>query len=331
MFHSLHALAPLVHDYHSLELQAHVSIDDVVAKVSEELYELESAIRADDAIEIFSEAQDVLTNIVSVSARLVDMSDLPIVENQSDRSIWDLVSLWARQTAIVRKRFSRGSISIDEYKHTLSIVISALLHLAGNNDVNQVMSRSIAKLSSRVDAYLPDIDLRSHIAEYPDFPKPGILFRDISPLLADAEAMRYVWFELAKHCQDADVIAGLDARGFIFATLVAQILDRPLVMIRKTGKLPGNTIDEAYDLEYGSNSISVQEWSILSGQRVALIDDLLATGGTMQAAARLVERVGGIVDSVLCVIALDEPFLASQPARQSLEAKYNTKSILHYS
>jgi NTP pyrophosphatase (non-canonical NTP hydrolase) len=87
MLHSPHTLAPLVHDYHSLELQAHISIDDVVAKVSEELYELESAIRADDAIEISSEAQDVLTNIVSVSARLVDMADLSIVENQSDRSI----------------------------------------------------------------------------------------------------------------------------------------------------------------------------------------------------------------------------------------------------
>jgi adenine phosphoribosyltransferase len=126
------------------------------------------------------------------------------------------------------------------------------------------------------------------------------------------------------------VIAGLDARGFIFATLVAQILDRPLVMIRKTGKLPGNTVDEAYDLEYGSNSISVQEGSILPGQRVALIDDLLATGGTMQAAARLVERVGGVVDSVLYVIALDEPFLVSQLARKHIEARYNTKSILHY-
>ena len=87
MSHSPNSLAPLIHDYHSLELQAHVSIDDVIAKVSEELYELEQAIAADDAIEISSEAQDVLTNIVSVSARLVDMSDLPIIENRSDGSI----------------------------------------------------------------------------------------------------------------------------------------------------------------------------------------------------------------------------------------------------
>lgn len=331
MIHSPHTLAPLLHDYHSLELQAHVSIDDVVAKVSEELYELTEAIETQDPIEIQSEARDVLTNILSASSHLVDVSNIIINPNNSESDIWTLVALWSRQTATLRGRFSRGTVSIDDYRSTLTSIISRLLELIGGTSADDVIRASIAKFSSRVDAYLPDIDLKSHIAEYPDFPKLGILFRDISPLLADAEAMRYVGFELAKHCQDADVIAGLDARGFIFATLVAQILDRPLVMIRKTGKLPGSTIDESYDLEYGSNSISVQEWSILPGQRVALIDDLLATGGTMQAAARLVERVGGMVDGVLCVIALDEPFLAGQPTRESIESKYNTKSILHYS
>ena len=253
------SLAPLLHDYHSLELQAHVSIDDVIAKVSEELYELTEAIETQDPIEIQSEARDVLTNILSASSHLVDVSNIVINPNNSESDISTLVALWSRQTTTLRGRFSRGTVSIDDYRSTLTSIISRLLELIGGTSADDVIRASIAKFSSRVDAYLPDIDLKSHIAEYPDFPKPGILFRDISPLLADAEAMRYVGFELAKHCQDADVIAGLDARGFIFATLVAQILDRPLVMIRKTGKLPGSTIDESYDLEYGSNSISVQE------------------------------------------------------------------------
>ena len=101
---------------------------------------------------------------------------------------------------------------------------------------------SLDKFRSRVREYLPDIDLRDHIAEYPDFPKPGILFRDISPLLAHPEVLRYASYEIARHAQDADVIAGLDARGFIFGTRVAEILGRPFVIIRKKGKLPGITV-----------------------------------------------------------------------------------------
>lgn len=104
------------------------------------------------------------------------------------------------------------------------------------------MVASLDKFCSRVSEYLPDIDLRDHIAEYSDFPKPGILFRDISPLLAHPEALRYASYEMARHAQDADVIAGLDARGFIFGARVAEILGKPFVMIRKKGKLPGTTI-----------------------------------------------------------------------------------------
>jgi adenine phosphoribosyltransferase len=136
---------------------------------------------------------------------------------------------------------------------------------------------STEKFRSRVTEYLPDIRLEDHIASYPDFPKPGILFRDISPLLAYPEALRYASFEMAKAAKDADVIAGLDARGFIFATRVAEILDKPFVMVRKKGKLPGETVGTDYSLEYGNNSIEIQKDAIKPGAKVALIDDLLAT------------------------------------------------------
>jgi adenine phosphoribosyltransferase len=320
----------LIHEYHSLELQAHISPDDVIAKVSEEAYELREALASQNQIEIEKEAQDVLINIISVSSRIIDIETLSFDPKSFDIDGLDwLIALWARQTASLRGRYSRENIDLEDYRSTLSVLLSLLLVLSGKNILSDVIASTIGKFRSRVDAYLPDIQLEDHIASYSDFPKPWILFRDISPLLAHPEALRYAWYEMARHAQDADVIAGLDARGFIFGTLVAQILEKPFVMIRKKGKLPGSTVGTDYALEYGNNSIEIQKNAIKPGQKVALVDDLLATGGTLEAAASLIEKVGWSVESLLCLIALDEPFLRDQPSRKNLE-KYKIESILHY-
>ncbi len=320
----------LIHDYHSLELEAHISPDDVIAKVSEEVYELREALASDDQAEIEKEAKDVLMNLLSVSSRITDIDTLPIDPQPNDiNNLERLVALWARQTASIRGRFSRATFSLEEYRLTLSELIGILLPLTRRTSLSPVITESITKFHSRVTEYLPDIRLEDHILSYSDFPKPGILFRDISPLLAHPEALRYAGYELARHAQDADVIAGLDARGFIFGTLVAQILEKPFVMIRKKGKLPGPTVGTDYSLEYGENSIEIQKDAIKPGQKVALVDDLLATGGTLEAAAQLIEKVGWSVESLLCLISLDEPFLRDQASRKNLK-KYKTESILHY-
>ncbi len=324
------SLSSLISTQHSLELEAHVSVDDAIAKVYEETYELSRALEAWNPEEIQKEARDVLVNILSVSSRYVDIDSL--VGEKSESSISEiphLVATWGRETASIRNRYSRQSISMDNYAITVWNIISSLALLVWS-DLESAIWDSLHKFHSRLSEYKKPIDLGKYIRNYPDFPKPGILFKDISPLLTDYDAMRYVAFEFAKHVQDADIIAWLDARWFLFGTLVAQILGKPFVMIRKTGKLPGPTIDESYDLEYGSNSVSIQEDAIKPGQKVAIIDDLLATGGTMQAAANLVEKVWASVDSILCLISLDEPFLLGQAARKSLESKYRVISILHY-
>lgn len=149
-----------------------------------------------------------------------------------------MMAVWSRDVSARRKRYSRDTFSEDVYKKNLTSLVSLLLTLSGKSDIASVVSDSIGKFRSRIAAYLPDIHLEDYITAYPDFPKPGILFRDIAPLLADPEALRYAGFELAKKSRDADIIVGLDARGFIFGTLVAQILEKPFVMIRKKGKLP---------------------------------------------------------------------------------------------
>jgi adenine phosphoribosyltransferase len=136
--------------------------------------------------------------------------------------------------------------------------------------------------------------LRARIRDIPDFPQPGLLFRDITPLLADAAAFRAVIDALADRYRDrVDVVVAVESRGFIFGAPLAYVLGTGLVPVRKHGKLPWETLREEYALEYGSNILEIHRDAIQPGQRVLLVDDLLATGGTVRAAANLIRRLGG--------------------------------------
>ncbi|MEI6278988.1 MAG: adenine phosphoribosyltransferase [Verrucomicrobiae bacterium] len=148
--------------------------------------------------------------------------------------------------------------------------------------------------------------LQSAIRDIPDFPKPGILFRDITPLLADPELFRESIAEFARICRGsgAGKIAGIDARGFLFGATVAHELGLGFVPIRKKGKLPFHAITESYDLEYGSAEIQIHTDAFRTGERVALIDDLLATGGTAGAAIKLIRHAGATVVTAAFLIEL---------------------------
>ena len=150
------------------------------------------------------------------------------------------------------------------------------------------------------------MDLKQHIRSIPDFPKPGILFYDISTLLAHPDAWRTTVIQLAESLRphQPDLLVGIESRGFLVAAPVAYALGCGFAMIRKQGKLPGKTVRFTYDLEYGSDTIEMQADAVARGQRVAVLDDLLATGGTMQAAIDLVRRQGGVVAAAGCIIEL---------------------------
>lgn len=150
------------------------------------------------------------------------------------------------------------------------------------------------------------IDIKRHIRSIPDFPKPGILFYDISTLLADATAWQATMDQLAEIVKDwqPDVLAGIESRGFLVAAPLALRLRCGFFMVRKKGKLPGRTIPYEYALEYGTDTIEVQIDAVKPGARVVILDDLLATGGTMRAAADLIRKVGGTVAGAATILEL---------------------------
>ena len=144
------------------------------------------------------------------------------------------------------------------------------------------------------------------LRDVPDFPKPGILFKDITPLLADGPTTARVIRHLADTWRGRiDVIAGIESRGFIFGAALAHELECGLVPVRKSGKLPADTVSLDYDLEYGTATIEVHADAFTPGQRVLVIDDVLATGGTAEAACHLVEQAGGVVTAFVTIIELD--------------------------
>ena len=149
---------------------------------------------------------------------------------------------------------------------------------------------------------------RDLVAQYiraiPDFPEPGILFRDITPLLAEPAAFGQALDWLTEQCDGADAVVGIESRGFILGAPIAQRLNRPFVLIRKAGKLPADTIVRSYDLEYGSATIEMHADSLTPGSRVALVDDLLATGGTAEASVQLILQSGANIANVVFLIEL---------------------------
>jgi len=170
------------------------------------------------------------------------------------------------------------------------------------------------------------MNLSKYIRDIPDFPKPGILFKDITPLLAEPAALQYAIDQFAEYypVSSVDAVAAAEARGFLFAAPLALRLQKPLIPLRKPGKLPYQTHTLAYDLEYGRAELQIHIDAVVNGMRVLLIDDLLATGGTMQAGCSLVEKAGGTVGG--CAFLIELAFLKG---RQRL-APHEVFSLLRY-
>lgn len=171
------------------------------------------------------------------------------------------------------------------------------------------------------------MNIKNKIRHIPDFPQKGIIFRDIAPLLEDKKAFKYAIDQLVKKFKDKkiDKVVGIDARGFILAGVLADRLKAGMVMVRKKGKLPYKTENEEFDLEYGKAVLEIHKDSIKSGEQVLLVDDVLATGGTMLATAKLVEKLKGKIIGIAFLIILD--YLSG---REKLK-NYRVFSLINYS
>lgn len=170
------------------------------------------------------------------------------------------------------------------------------------------------------------MDLKKYIKDIPDFPEPGVLFRDVTPLLADKDACQESIRLLSDFAKEkkVDLVVGPEARGFLFGCPVALALNCGFVPVRKPGKLPREVVSQSYDLEYGSNEIQMHSDSIQPGQNVLIVDDLLATGGTVDAAVSLIEKMGGNVVGIAFLIELE-----ALKGRELLK-DYDVYSVLKY-
>ena len=169
-------------------------------------------------------------------------------------------------------------------------------------------------------------DIKDYIRTIPNYPKEGVMFRDITTVLNNADGLKLAIDEMTKLLDglDFDVIAGAESRGFIFGMPIAYNLHKPFVLVRKKGKLPGETISQAYDLEYGSAEVEIHKDAIQPGQKVVMIDDLIATGGTVEAAIKLFEKLGGKVVKVIFLMELTD-----LGGRKRLEG-YDVASVVQY-
>ena len=168
--------------------------------------------------------------------------------------------------------------------------------------------------------------MEDYVRSIPDFPEPGIIFRDVTSVLQDAYGLHMAIDKMQELLADTDfdVLAGAESRGFIFGMPIAYNLHKPFVLVRKKGKLPCETVEKEYDLEYGKATIEMHKDSIKPGQKVVIIDDLIATGGTVEACAKMIERLGGEVTRIVFLMEL-----AGLKGREKL-AKYDVKSVIRY-
>ena len=168
--------------------------------------------------------------------------------------------------------------------------------------------------------------IEDYVRSIPDFPEPGIIFRDVTSVLQDPDGLKLAIDSMLKLLEglDFDVIVGAESRGFIFGAPLAYQLHKPFVLVRKKGKLPCDTIEKSYDLEYGSATIEMHRDSILPGQKVVVVDDLIATGGTIEATTALIEELGGEIVKLIFLMEL-----AGLKGRERL-SKYDIGSVITY-
>ncbi len=333
-------LAQLLQQNEQLERKAILDLDAIIHKVTQEVSEVLELVHETKHVDLphlIDEIGDVLLNVLSVQYRLEPAFTTFTASEVSTVSPLDIaISLGKRNDLVQKHRgiYARRTIPLNEITQQAQLITGQLLKLAELHagqkfTLEELCKHTLHKFIDRAEAYGPHIDLKEHIRDVQDYPKPGILFKDITPLLKHPRAYKYTIQELCERVKDADVIVWLDARWFIFGGAVAEKLGKPFVPIRKKGKLPYTTIEDSYALEYGEAVQTMHIDALQPGQKVAIIDDLLATGGTVASAIRLIEQGWGIVAGCYFVIGLHIPWADGITGRERIK-DYKVETLVDY-
>jgi len=304
-------LSSIINKTHELEDNNIIELDDIIHKVTQEIGEVLEAIQWWNKEEIIDEIGDAVSNILSVHSRLI--GTIPSTIDSIKTKPIDLAIQWYKRNDTIQKyrgRYSRSSKTATQVTQETQTILAILQWLAeqyGDNiDITQLCQQTLEKFNGREQSYNSKIKLEKFIKS---IPHNGVDFKDIAPLLADNKAFKRTVLQLSKQVQEADVIACFDARWFIFGAPVALQTGKPLVMIRKSGKLPGEVISVWYTKEYEKDNTweqqEIQKDSIQKWQKIALIDDVLATGWTTKAWCQLIEQLGATVSWCHFVIWLN--------------------------
>lgn len=335
--------------YFDVERRSHVNdLLAIALKADEEVWEIIAWKKKNDKTNLIEETRDAIVNIISVATKLwiaIDEEKLQREMNITEEQLLRANNQWKKDILWITKKYSRKIVTPEKMQLSTQWLLSSILSYSNSQEsIDDAFVYNIPKFESRIDEYKPKVDLKSIITNHPDFPQLGIQFKDISPLLRDKKVMEYITNDLLHKTYNADVIVWLDARWFLFGILLAHYLEKPFVMVRKSGKLPWEVEIVEYDKEYKPedivwsdgivvkpkrNAIEIQRSAINLWDKVAIVDDLLATWGTVNAAASLVEKVGWKVMWVFTIIQLDNPALVDMRKSYGLD-KYNVTSLVTY-
>ncbi len=334
------SLHELLKQNEELERKAVLDLDAILHKATQEVSEVLELVHQVESIDLphlIDEIGDALLNVLSVQYRLDNNFETIVPHEVSTVTPLDIaISLGKRNDLVQKHRdiYARRTVPLEEVTTQAQRLTGQLLKLAETYSgkaymLEELCQPTLQKFIDRSEAYGPHIDLKDYIRDVQDYPKPGILFKDITPLLKHPRAYTYTIQELCERVKDADVIVWLDARWFIFGGAVAEKLGKPFVPIRKKGKLPYTTIEDSYALEYGEAVQTMHIDALQPGQKVAIIDDLLATGGTVASAIRLIEQGWGIVAGCYFVIGLNIPWADGITGRERIK-DYKVETLVDY-
>ena len=293
--------------------------DSIIHKAMQEGLELVESLTSHNLDHIQEELWDALSNILSAYSRITGQYIIDILSTKKQHSLCDIaIALWERNSQIQKYRgiYSRNTIDALKLQHSTEKVISIIQSCVWQRwltmDIEHLLQLNLKKFENRLSEYKHQINLDEYIHDIPDFPKPWIVFKDISPLLHNPRAFSYAVHTMSVSMKNSDVIVWLDARGFIFWSAIAHLLQKPFVMIRKKWKLPWDCLEDSYTLEYWSNIQIIQKDSIHQWSKVAIIDDLLATGWSMQSAIRLIQSLWAQVQWCHVLIELSDLWARNQ-------------------